>query len=116
VALSAVTVRATVAELPRASHEARCSHVHLVLHVDGCESGVLASVRYAGLAHDVFARADAARLRLGDQLTVFCAGFGIDDSGVRMRLFGVDHILFHEPRRSTAAPAARPSTSTEAHA
>lgn len=109
--MSACTIHATVAELPRASHEGRRSQVHLVLHVEGCTAGVLANVRYEGLAHDIFARADAARLRLGDQLTVYCAGFG-PDAGGRMRLFGVDHVLFHEPRRSTARPARAPTAST----
>lgn len=109
--MSACIIHATVAELPRTSHEPRHSLVHLVLHVEGCRTGVLANVRYEGMAHDVFARADAARLRLGDQLTVYCAGFG-PDAGGRMRLFGVDHVLFHEPRRSTASPARAPIEAT----
>jgi hypothetical protein len=112
--MSACTIHATVAELPRASHEAQRSHVHLVLHVEGCTRGVVASVLYQGLAHDVFARADAARLRRGDQLTVYCAGFGPDAGGC-MRLFGVDHVVLHESRRSTAMPlAARPTEPLQA--
>ena len=92
--MSAVTIRATLAARPVSETNGRDARVHLLLHVPGCATSVLATVRYTGLGADGFALRDAKRMRAGDEVTVYCAGFGHDATG-RQRLFGVDHLLHH---------------------
>ena len=99
--MSAITIRATLAEHAHASHHVADSRLHLVLHIPGCRTGVQATLHYAGLGAQAFAQRDAARMRPGDQLTVYCAGFGADADG-RLRLFGLDHIAQHTREASAA--------------
>ena len=92
--MSACTIHATLAEHAHASHHVADSRLHLVLHIPGCRTGVLATLHYNGLGAQGFAARDALRLRPGDLVTVYCAGFGTDADG-RQRLFGVDHMVQH---------------------
>lgn len=93
--MSAVTTHAALAEPARVTLQgSQAALLHLVLHVPGCRTGVLASVRYSGLGAPGFAARDARRMRAGDVLTLYCAGFGADADG-RLRLFGVDHLVHH---------------------
>jgi hypothetical protein len=94
--MSAVTVRAAIAAAPRVTRDGQAAGLHLLLHVDGCRTGVLATQRYAGLGAQQFAERDARRLKPGDRITVHCAGFGADADG-RLRLFGVDLVCHHVP-------------------
>jgi hypothetical protein len=102
--MSAVTVRATLAARPVALPNLtnpRDARVQLQLHVPACPGAVLATVRYSGLGAHGFALRDAKRMRAGDAVTVYCAGFGHDTTG-RATLFGVDHLLHHLSEKAAA--------------
>lgn len=95
--MSAVTVRAKLAAKPWACPtltNPRQAFVQLLLQVDATAPAVRARVPYIGLGAHGFALRDAKRMRAGDAVTVYCAGFGTDAAGLPA-LFGVDHMLHH---------------------
>jgi hypothetical protein len=90
--MSAVTLRATLRTDARVTTEgAQRAALHLVLRVDGCGTGVQATLPYLCVGAGWLAHRSAERLRAGREVTVWCAGFGQDADG-RLRLFGVDHV------------------------
>ena len=93
--MSAVTVRATLGADPFVSLAGDgTAHLQLQVRLDGCRTGVLASVRYSCAGAHHIARNDARRMRRGDAITLHAAAFDIDADG-RLRLFGVDHFTPH---------------------
>lgn len=94
--MSAITLRATLRNDARVTTEgADRAALHLVLRVDGCDTGVQAALPYHCVGAGWLAQRTAHSLRAGAEVTVWCAGFGQDADG-RMRLFGVDHVTHRD--------------------
>ncbi len=90
--MSAVTVRAKLRTAARVTTERHDqAALHMSLSIDGCATGVQATLPYRCVGAGWLAARAAERLRSGLEVTVYCAGFGPDQDG-RLRLFGVDHV------------------------